>query len=219
MVTMSSPETMPPALPSMWRALKRGYQAEPRLLLSALVLALLASLPDALLAIWLKLLTDGVLKHHRLMLIVGSLGLAASVTATWFFRVVSDRVQRRFRDQVTIVLETQVAHLQASIATLEHHERPDYLDRLAVLRDQVFVLDHIYMSIFSVFGLDPPTGCDGRPARFGSSRACVHGGLRDTNRDQLDGLPGNRTCRGGTRSTGDAPRPSPIYHRHDRFAW
>ncbi|MEY2454951.1 MAG: ATP-binding cassette, subfamily bacterial, partial [Acidimicrobiaceae bacterium] len=30
--------------------------------------------------------------------------------------------------------------------------RPDYLDRLSVLRDQVFVLDHMYMSLFSTCG-------------------------------------------------------------------
>jgi len=29
---MSSIDDLPPALPSMWRALKRGYQAEPMLL-------------------------------------------------------------------------------------------------------------------------------------------------------------------------------------------
>ncbi len=47
----------------MWRALKRGYEAEPR---AAGVfrsrLSLLAALPDALLALWIKLLADGVLE-------------------------------------------------------------------------------------------------------------------------------------------------------------
>ncbi|HYK65868.1 MAG TPA: ABC transporter ATP-binding protein, partial [Patescibacteria group bacterium] len=58
----------------------------------------------------------------------------------------------RFRDKVTIALEAHVARLQASIVTIAHQERPDYLDRLAVLRDQVFVLDHMYMSMFSTCG-------------------------------------------------------------------
>jgi len=53
---------------------------------------------------------------------------------------------------VTIALESHVAGLQASVATIEHHERPEYLDRLAVLRDQVFVLDHMYMSLFTTCG-------------------------------------------------------------------
>ena len=61
-------------------------------------------------------------------------------------------MQRRFRDKVTIALEAHVARLQASVATIAHQERPDYLDRLAMLRDQVFVLDHMYMSVFSTCG-------------------------------------------------------------------
>ena len=51
-----------------------------------------------------------------------------------------------------------MAHLQATIATIAHHERPDYLDRLSVLRDQVFVLDHMYMSLFSHLRLDLALG-------------------------------------------------------------
>ena len=81
-----------------------------------------------------------------------AIGLGVSATATWFLRTISTRVDRRFRDQVTIVLESHVARLQASVATIAHHERPDYLDRLSVLRDQVFVLDHMYMSLFSTCG-------------------------------------------------------------------
>jgi ATP-binding cassette subfamily B protein len=136
----------------MWRALKRGYQAEPRLLVVAFGLSLLAALPDALLALWLKLLADGVLGGERRLATTAAIGLGVSAAATWFLRVVSDRTQRRFRDRVTIALESHVAKLQASVATIAHHERPEYLDRLAVLRDQVFVLDHMYMSLFSTCG-------------------------------------------------------------------
>ena len=52
---MSPHDDMPAAIPAMWRALKRGYQAEPRLLTVAFGLSLLAALPDALLALWLML--------------------------------------------------------------------------------------------------------------------------------------------------------------------
>jgi ATP-binding cassette subfamily B protein len=149
---MRPPDALPPALRSMWRALVRGYQAEPLMLVVSFGLSLLAALPDALLALWLKLLADGVLGNRRGLVIASALGLGASATATWFLRVVSDRTQRRFRDRVTIALESHVARLQASAITLEHHERPEYLDRLAVLRDQVFVLDHMYMSLFSTCG-------------------------------------------------------------------
>jgi ATP-binding cassette, subfamily B, bacterial len=149
---MSSTDDLPPALPAMWRALKRGYEAEPLLLSVAFGLALLAALPDALVALLLKLLADGVLKGRRELVLTAALGLGASAVATWFLKVMSDRTQRRFRDQVTIALESHVARLLASLATIEHHERPEYLDRLAVLRNQVFVLDHMYMSLFTTCG-------------------------------------------------------------------
>jgi ATP-binding cassette, subfamily B, bacterial len=149
---MSSNDDLPPALSAMWRALKRGYQAEPLLLSVAFGLSLFAALPDALLALWLKFLADGVLEGRRGLVLTASVGLGASAAATWFLRVISDRMQRRFRDRVTIVLESHVANLLATTATIEHHERPEYLDRLAVLRNQIFVLDHMYMSLFSTCG-------------------------------------------------------------------
>ena len=121
-------------------------------MLAAFLLSLLAALPDALLALWLKLLGDGMLGHRPGLVRAAAIGLGVSATATWFLRTVSTRVQRRFRDKVTIALESHVARLQASVATIAHHERPDYLDRLSVLRDQVFVLDHMYMSLFSTCG-------------------------------------------------------------------
>src|SRR6184192_1928584 len=149
---MSSTDDLPPALPAMWRALKRGYEAAPLLLSVAFGLALAAALPDALLALWFKLLADGVLGARRGLVVTAAIGLGVSAASTWFLRVISDRTQRRFRDRVTIALESHVARLQASVATIAHHERPEYLDRLAVLRDQVFVLDHMYMSLFSTCG-------------------------------------------------------------------
>jgi ATP-binding cassette subfamily B protein len=152
MMSSRKDEALPPALSSMWRLCKLGYQHEPRLMLTAFALSQLAALPDALIALWLKFLGDGVLEHRPGLVQASAIGLALSAAATWFLRTVSTRVQRRFRDRVTIALESHVARLQASVATIAHHERPDYLDRLSVLRDQVFVLDHMYMSVFGILG-------------------------------------------------------------------
>src|SRR5438093_9553196 len=87
-------DDLPPALPAMWRALKRGYQAEPRLLVVAFGLSLLAALPDALLALWLKLLADGVLGGERRLATTAAIGLGGSAAATWFLPL-RRRVQLR----------------------------------------------------------------------------------------------------------------------------
>ena len=143
---------LPPSLSSMWRLCKLGYRHEPRMMVAAFVLSQLAALPDALLALWLMLLGKGVLEQRPGLMQGAAIGLGVSAAATWFLRTVSTRVQRRFRDRVTIALESHVAKLQASVATIAHQERPEYLDRLSMLRNQVFVLDHMYMSLFSTLG-------------------------------------------------------------------
>jgi ATP-binding cassette subfamily B protein len=138
-------EPLPPALSSMWRLCRLGYRHEPGLMLAAFMLSLVAALPDALLALWLMWLAMGQFR-------AAAIGLALSAAGTWLLETVSVRVQRRFRDKVTIALEAHVAELQATIATIAHHERPEYLDRLSVLRHQIFVLDHMYMSVFTTSG-------------------------------------------------------------------
>jgi ATP-binding cassette subfamily B protein len=150
----SSPEAapigdLPPGLSSMWRLCKLGYRHEPALLLTAFSLALVSALPDALLALWLKWLGEGALAGDWTRVRLAALAIALSATGTWLLQTFSTRVQRRFRDKVTIALEAHVARLLASIATIAHQERPEYLDRLSVLRNQVFMLDHMYMSLFT----------------------------------------------------------------------
>lgn len=143
---------LPKALPSMWRIVKLGYRAEPRGLIAAFVLTVLRALPDVLVALWLVLITNGVIDHRRSQIVAGALGLAASATAMWYLSVALGRIDRRLRDRLSITFQAHVANLQASVPSIEHHERPEYLDRLSVLRNQVFALDHLFGSLFSTLG-------------------------------------------------------------------
>ena len=179
-------DPLPPALSSMWRLCKLGYRHEPRLMLAAFLLSQLAALPDALLALWLMLLGKGVLEHRPGMVQGAAIGLGVSTAATWFLRTVSTRVQRRFRDKVTIALESHVARLQASVATVAHQERPEYLDRLSMLRNQVFVLDHMYVSLFSTLGWILRLGVTMALLASDSSGAHPAAGVRAPDRTDLD---------------------------------
>src|SRR6476660_3046804 len=95
-------DPLPPALQSMWRLCKLGYRHEPRLMLVAFLLSQLAALPDALLALWLLVLANAVVSQRPTWIGVAAAGLGVSATATWFLMTISMRVQRRFRDKVTI---------------------------------------------------------------------------------------------------------------------
>jgi ATP-binding cassette subfamily B protein len=136
----------------MWRLCKLGYTHEPRLVVLVVTLTLLQAVPDALFALWLALMADAALAGNAVVLFATLAAMAASATLSWLLLVLATRLTRRFRDRVTIALETHVATLQASVSGLELLERQDYLDRLAVLRNQVFVLDHMYASVLNTLG-------------------------------------------------------------------
>src|SRR6478672_5110751 len=150
----SSPrkDDLPASLPSMWRLCRLGLRYEPTLMTWAFGLSLIAAVPDALLALWFKLMADALAAGNATHVRLTAIALGISAAGTWFLRTVSTRVQRKFRDKVTIALESHVARLQATIATIAHQEVPEYLDRIAMLRDQIFVLDHMYMAVFSMAG-------------------------------------------------------------------
>ena len=149
---MNSAGQLPPALRSMWRLCKLGYTHEPRMVILVVLLTLIAGVPDALFALWLQALGNAVTAGARRTVFIVLALIAVSATLTWLLDVLNARLTRRFRDRVTVALETHVATLQASVSGLEHQERSDYLDRLDVLRSQTFVLDHMYASVLNTIG-------------------------------------------------------------------
>ncbi|MEP7344679.1 MAG: ABC transporter ATP-binding protein [Gemmatimonadaceae bacterium] len=145
-------DELPPSMESLWRTLVIGYRAEPRLLLASFAVTTISVLPDALIALWLMVLATGIDEGRRTVVIGAALGLAASAVLNWYLRLVLERLTRRFKDRISIALEAHVARLHATVATIEHQERSDLVDRLAMLRNHVFALDHLFASIFSMFG-------------------------------------------------------------------
>ncbi|HEX4216249.1 MAG TPA: ABC transporter ATP-binding protein [Candidatus Dormibacteraeota bacterium] len=150
---MADDTDLPSVLASVRRSFGLAYEAEPRLLVVSSILTVASFLPSALIAFWLRLLADGVVRHRFSEVVIGVAAMALSVTATWLLNTVGGRMQRVFSQRATIALEARVAELQTRTAGIEHHERPEYLDRLQLLRDQVFLLNHLYMSVTMIVGL------------------------------------------------------------------
>ena len=143
---------LPGPLRSLWRSMQLAYQAEPRLLIVSFALVASSWIPDALVALWLKLLAAGVIERHGELVMGAAAGLAGSAAFAWLLRTVGGRVEMLFRERATIVVEAHVARLHASLTSIEHHERPEYLDRLQLLREQAFLLNHIYRAAMDTVG-------------------------------------------------------------------
>jgi len=137
---------------SLRYSLRLAYRAEPRLLIVAFVMMTLSWLPDGLGALWLKMLVNGAIDHDDSRIRAAAGGLAAAAAAGWLLRTIGSRVEERFRDKATIEIEAHVAHLQATIDGLAHHENPKLQNRLQLLREQVFLLNHLYSSLMNSIG-------------------------------------------------------------------
>ena len=131
---------------------------EPRLLVVAFVLSLLAALPDALLALWLEAARPTACSTATAALVHRRRRRPGASRRRHLVPAHRRRpgVQRRFRDRVTIALEAHVARLQASVATIAHQERPDYLDRLVgAARPGLRARPHVHVGVLHL-RLDPP---------------------------------------------------------------
>ena len=147
---------LPGQRPAILHLLRLGFRFEPKLLWISLGSTVVGALPDALVAVWLGLIATGLRTPgapDRTLLLIAGIGIAFSCVGGWVVTSGSQRLHDRFRQRLAVALETHVARLQATTVGIEQHERPDVLDRLAMLRDQVFTLDHIFLSLFGSLGI------------------------------------------------------------------
>ncbi len=143
-------------IPSMWagllHSLKFAYQSQPMLLVVSFLLTIGGLVPEALSALWLRLLLHGIQAGHDTETLRAAIGLALTGGTGWLLRTVGSRFVAIFSDRIALAVETHVARLQATVSTIEHHERPDYLDRLQILHDHSFLLNHVYPSLMQYVG-------------------------------------------------------------------
>ncbi|WP_024806299.1 ABC transporter ATP-binding protein [Nocardia sp. BMG51109] len=132
---------------AMWHLMRLCYRFERRLMITSLVIQVLAGVPRPLTVLWLGMLTAGATQGRWALVYAALAAMALSMCSSWLLGIAGERAGRRFRDRLAISLETHVARLYASIDTIEHQERPEHLNRLAVLRRQVYMVDHLYESI------------------------------------------------------------------------
>ena len=111
-------------------------------------------------AIGIRTLTDGVVSANLPLAISG---IALVVGLTMVSRITfwaSFNVRMRLRESTLVYLDTLIMRLTAGIPGLEHHERPEYLDHVEVIRQERWALANPFnpiswtlASVFQVTGV------------------------------------------------------------------
>lgn len=107
---------------------------------AGLLLEPLGQLRLPLFAWCLKALADGVLRHDPRLLALAAAGIVGT-RVLWFTGMwAGSWIRNRLAEEVGFALDREIAALVSGMPGLEHHERPDYQDRLELLRQGQGVL-------------------------------------------------------------------------------
>jgi ATP-binding cassette subfamily B protein len=103
---------------------------------AALVTASGQTLASPFRALALKGLIDGAAAHDGRRALIGAAALAVVSLVGRLMTWASFNVRMRLRENTQLHLDTHLMALTAGIPGLEHHERPDYLDKVELVRSE-----------------------------------------------------------------------------------
>ena len=113
-----------------------SWQADRARSLAALITASGQMIAAPLIAWAVKQLVDGVVAGDRRHALLGALLLVGFTAAGRLMTWASFNVRMRLRENTQLYLDARLMALTAGIPGLEHHERPEYLDQVELLREE-----------------------------------------------------------------------------------
>lgn len=96
----------------------------------------LASLTIVLSGLWLKLLADGIFEGNAEDAGVAVVAVAVSLIVQHVLVVVLSKMRFTLQERTSLRFERELLTLVAGLPGIEHHERPEYLDKIEMLRAQ-----------------------------------------------------------------------------------
>ncbi|HEX6597400.1 MAG TPA: ABC transporter ATP-binding protein [Acidimicrobiales bacterium] len=113
---------------------RQVYRADPVRTVASTAVNVGATICDTLGAVVLKHLVDAVTSGDRGGVTVASFLLVGTLIGSLLGHWATVTLGMALRERSTLQLDSHLARLSLGIHHLEHHERPDYLDQLEVLR-------------------------------------------------------------------------------------
>lgn len=131
--------------------LKAAFKHARLMTLGALILYPIAYLDSVVVALGLRQTIDGILGGSRTESIIGIATVVAGASLLYIFDQIAWRLCLKLEEVVGHALDRRTAELVAKTRGVEHLERPEYLDRIEILREQGWMLGrylyHIPMSV------------------------------------------------------------------------
>ena len=136
-------------LRSIWLVVTLAVRADPWRALLVALMELANGLCVATWPLWLKLLADAAVDRDITLALIAAACGAGVVTVGLFAGWLGANGQTVLRERTGLALEERLARFILGVPGLEHHERPDYRDTLALLREERGRLGDSFYAIIS----------------------------------------------------------------------
>ncbi len=127
-------------LRALGTAVATSFRADPQRWVAVVVLNALSSLAVIMLAWWLKLLVDSAASANASDALVAAVGLGVTGALGRLAGSSATHLMFPLKEHTGFYLDRRLIELSAGIAGLEHHERPEYLDQMELLRSEGYAL-------------------------------------------------------------------------------
>ena len=121
-------------------AVATAFRADPWRSAGVLLASVFASVVGVLTAYWLKRIVDAAAGGDESAALAAAVGIGVTAGLGLLARASVTRMLFPLKENTGLYLDRRIVSLVGGIATVEHHERPAYLDRLEVLRREMPVL-------------------------------------------------------------------------------
>jgi ATP-binding cassette subfamily B protein len=121
---------------ALGRVVRTAFAADPWRAAVVFTVLPLMQLTQVLSAWWLKMLIDGIVKGDAGRAGMAIVLVASQIVATHVLVVVLSKVRFTLQEKTSLHFERELLAMVVGLPGIEHHERPEYLDKIEILRAQ-----------------------------------------------------------------------------------
>jgi len=125
-------------------AVATSFRADRRRCIAVLALLVVASSAGVLTAFWFRRIFDSAAAHDEGAAMAAVVGIGLTLAAAGLARSTITHIQFTLKEHTALYVDRSIIDLVGGIPTVEHHERPAYLDQLEVLRNEAWVLSYAW---------------------------------------------------------------------------
>jgi ATP-binding cassette subfamily B protein len=117
-----------------------GFKAAPNLMWAILVLTIVNGFSQAAFPLGFKVFVDAGLRHDTGAMVIGVALSGSLIAAFWFAAMLDANIGFALVDRMELFVSTRIAERVNEVVTVEHFERPEYLQELDLLTQNRYLL-------------------------------------------------------------------------------